>query len=136
MSAIENKQLMQHVFAELARGNGKPFVDSMAEDICWTIPGSTPWSRTYRGKQAVRTELMAPLFAQFEGQYTNTAQRFIAEGDYVVVECRGNVTTKTGKPYNNTYCMVCRIVDGQLLELTEYMDTDLVTRALEAPAVA
>jgi ketosteroid isomerase-like protein len=50
----------------------------------------------------------------------------IAEDDYVVVECRGEVTTKSGKPYNNTYCYVCRISDGKLKELTEYMDTQLV----------
>jgi ketosteroid isomerase-like protein len=74
----------------------------------------------------VLKELMAPLFANFADQYRNTAQRFIAEDDYVVVECRGEVTTKSGKPYNNTYCYVCRISDGKLKELTEYMDTQLV----------
>jgi len=43
-----------------------------------------------------------------------------------VVECRGQVTTKSGKPYNNTYCYVCRLQDGKLKELTEYFDTQLV----------
>lgn len=41
--------------------------------------------------------------------------------------------TKSGKPYNNTYCYVCRIVDDKLRELTEYMDTELATAALGAP---
>jgi uncharacterized protein len=130
MGAAENKQLMQNIFSELSKGNGKPFVENLADDICWTIIGSTKWSRTYRGKQAVLTELLRPLFAQFADQYTNTAHRFIAEDDYVVVECRGRVTTKSGTPYNNTYCWVCRVSDGKLQELTEYMDTELVTAAL------
>ena len=130
MSAAENKQLMQNIFSELAKGNGKPFVENLADDICWTIIGSTKWSRTYRGKEAVLAELLRPLFAQFADQYTNTAHRFIAEDDYVVVECRGRVTTKSGTPYNNTYCWVCRVSDGKLQELTEYMDTELVTAAL------
>jgi hypothetical protein len=39
MSCIENKQLMQQVFAELAKGNGKPFVDSMADDFQIGHPG-------------------------------------------------------------------------------------------------
>lgn len=127
MSTAENKQLMQEIFAELAKGNGKLFVDSLADDFKWTVTGTTKWSRTYDGKQAVITELIQPLFAQFADQYTNTAHRFIAEDDYVVVECRGHVTTKSGKPYNNTYCWVCRISNGKLQELTEYMDTELVT---------
>ncbi len=130
MSTIENKQLMQHIFSELAKGNGKPFVESLADDFCWTVTGTTEWSKTYQGKQAVLTELLQPLFSQFENQYTNTAQRFIAEDDYVVVECRGNVTTKAGLPYNNAYCWVCRIAGGRLQELTEYCDTALVTAVL------
>lgn len=134
MSAIENKQLMQKVFAELAKGNGKPFVDSMADDFRWTITGTTPWSKTYDGKQAVLKDLMQPLFSQFADRYTNTAQRFIAEDDYVVVECHGRVTTKSGKPYNNTYCYVCRITGGKMRELTEYLDTQLVATALADPA--
>jgi len=127
MSAAENKQLIQHIFSELSKGNGKPFIDSLADDICWNVTGSTKWSGTYRGKQAVQNGLLKPLFSQFADQYTNTAHRFIAEDDYVVVECSGRVTTKAGIPYNNTYCWVCRIADGKLQELTEYMDTELVT---------
>jgi uncharacterized protein len=132
VSATENKQLMQNIFSELSKGNGVPFVESLADDICWTIIGSTKFSGTYRGKQAVLDELLRPLFARFADQYTNTAHRFIAEDDYVVVECRGRVTTKSGAPYNNTYCWVCHIADGKLQELTEYLDTELVTAALGA----
>jgi ketosteroid isomerase-like protein len=130
MNAGENKQLMQIIFSELSKGNGKPFVECLADDFCWTIIGATKWSGTYRGKQAVVTELLRPLFSQFVDQYTNTAHRFIAEDDYVVIECRGHVTTKAGIPYNNTYCWVCRIAGGKLQELTEYMDTELLTAAL------
>lgn len=133
MSAAENKELMRNIFAELAKGNGQPFVQSMADDFCWIIPGSTKWSRTYQGKKAVRSELLEPLFAQFADQYTNTAQRFIAEDDYVVVECRGRVTTKTGKPYNNTYCYVIRLAGGRMQELMEYLDTALLETTLGEP---
>jgi uncharacterized protein len=132
MGAAENKQLLQNIFSELSKGNGNPFVESLADDICWTIIGSTKFSRTYSGKQAVLNELLRPLFAQFADQYTNTAHRFIAEDDYVVVECRGRVTTKSGAPYNNTYCWICRVAEGKLQELTEYLDTELVTAALGA----
>lgn len=131
MSAAENKRLLQNVFAELSKGNGQPLIEMMADDFCWTITGTTAWSRTYNGKQAVLTELLQPLVAQFATQYTNTAHRFIAEDDFVVVECRGNVMTKKGKPYNNAYCYVCRLEDGKLKELTEYLDTELVTAVLD-----
>jgi uncharacterized protein len=129
--AESSKQVLQAVFAGLAQGDPKPFVESLADDFCWTLTGTTEWSGTYRGKQAVREQLMRPLFENFATQYTNTAQRFIAEGDWVVVECRGNVTTRRGEPYNNQYCWVCRVEDGKLKEVIEYMDTELVTKALK-----
>jgi len=127
------KQLLQQAFDALATGNGRPFVDLMADDFSWTIPGNATWSGTWRGKKAVREDLLAPLFARFADIYTNQAIRFIAEDDCVVVECRGKVMTKTGKPYNNTYCYVCRFADGKMRELTEYMDTELAASVLGAP---
>lgn len=133
---VTNKQVMERVFEGLAQGDGRPFIEALADDFVWHMIGTNAWSGTYSGKQAVRRDLMKPLFAKFADQYVNEARRFIAEGDFVVVECRGRVTTRTGHPYNNTYCWVCRLKDGKLVELTEYMDTELVTKALGAPNVA
>jgi ketosteroid isomerase-like protein len=70
MTMVENKQLFADIFAGLSVGDGRRFIDSLAEDFCWTITGTTPWSGTYRGKEAVRTKLLQPLFAQFADRYT------------------------------------------------------------------
>jgi uncharacterized protein len=134
MTAVQNKQALKAAFEDLSKGNGNLFVELWADDFSWTIIGNTKWSGTYRGKDSVRKELMVPLFSKFATQYTNTATRFIAEDDYVVVECRGNVTTKSGESYNNTYCYVCRMANGRLMELTEYSDTELIVKALGDPA--
>lgn len=130
MTAAENKATLKAAFDELSKGNGAPFAALWAPDFTWTIIGNTSWSRTYRGRESVGKDLMRPLFTRFATRYTNTATRFIAEEDYVVVECRGNVITKSGQPYNNSYCYVCRMENGLLKELTEYLDTELVTKAL------
>jgi ketosteroid isomerase-like protein len=133
-TAQRNKQTLRAAFDALAQGDGRPFVAAMADDFAWDMTGTTAWSGRYEGKAVVREQVLKPLFAQFATQYTNTATRFIAEDDMVVVECRGQVTTNRGKPYNNTYCYVCRFNDaGQMIELVEYFDTELVTAALEPP---
>ncbi len=133
MDAQENKELMRVVFDALADGDGRPFVDALADDVTWRIIGSTEWSGTWEGKPSVRTGLLDPLFAQFATRYRNRAVRLIAEDDYVVIECRGDVTTKSGRPYRNTYCYVCRLEGGRMRELTEYCDTELLTKALTPP---
>lgn len=132
-TAQRNKQLMQAIFAELAQGNGKPFRDAMADDFCWVIPGQGTWSGEWKGKQMVTQRLLKPLYERFATTYTNHAEEFIAEGDKVVVRCRGDVMTKSGQRYDNHYCMVFQLKDGRLRELVEYMDTELATRALGAP---
>jgi ketosteroid isomerase-like protein len=128
MSAYENKQLMQDIFSELSKGNGKPFVDAMADDIHWTWMGTVNWSKTFMGKKSVINELLDPGTSLLtEPFFKYFAHRFIAEGDYVVVESRGLNMLRDGRPYNNKYCWVCHIVEGKLQELHEYMDTELVT---------
>jgi ketosteroid isomerase-like protein len=135
MTALDNKRLLQAAFAALANGDGRKLLDCMAEDFTWTVLGTTRWSGRYSGKQAVRRDLLAPLFAQFAGTYANRALRFVAEDEFVVVECRGRVETRTGRRYDNEYCYVCRFADGLMVELTEYLDTALVERVLAPPGV-
>jgi hypothetical protein len=134
MAAAENKQLMQQVFGEMAGGNGQPFMDALAKQVCWRVIGSSAWSRTYEGKRTVIDELMRPLFSQFADQYRARATRIVAEDDVVVVEARGEVMTKGGRPYNQTYCYVFGFEDGLVREVTEYLDTDLVNQVLQNPA--
>jgi len=39
----------------------------------------------------------------------------------------------TGGSCHNTYCFVCEFRDGRLIQVTEYMDTDLALRVLGVP---
>ena len=129
MATADNKQLMQRIFTEMAQGNFEPFLGHMADDMRWTVIGTTKLSRTLTGKQEVLDKLLTPLTAERDGPIRVTAHNFIAEGDYVVVKGRGQAMTKTGKPYNNTYCFVFRLANGKVQELTEYLDTEVITAA-------
>jgi uncharacterized protein len=130
MAANENKRILQNVFAQLAKGDGRPFVEAMADDVRWTIMGSTKWSRTYEGKKDVLTNLLGPLNAVLAPPNVIVAHRLVAEGDLVVVEAKGHNKTKSGAPYENTYCWVIRMANGKMAEMTEYADTQLIVSAL------
>ncbi len=125
-----SKQLLEHVYREASRGNPQPLLDSLADDVVWTIIGSTPLSGIYRGKREVTGNLLARLRARLATPVTFTFERFIADGEHVVLQARGQATAVTGLPYNNTYCIVARIVNGQIREMTDYIDTELITHAL------
>lgn len=128
MSTTDNKQLMQNIFSEMSKGNLDPFIDVMAEDMRWTWMGTGQWSHTFEGKESVVNELLAAVKSTLTEPFEVVAHRFIAEGDYVVIEHSGRNTTPDGRPYNNKYCWICRFSKGKLRELHEYMDTELVTK--------
>ena len=125
----DNRAVLTAIFEGLAVGDGRAFVEALAEDFTWTMIGSTGWSGVYRGKAAVRGELLRPLMMRFKS-YRNTARRFIVEGDWAAVQCTGDAETLDGKRYDNNYCWVVRFRGGRMTELTEYMDTELVREAL------
>ncbi|MBU3057831.1 MULTISPECIES: nuclear transport factor 2 family protein [Pseudomonadaceae] len=133
MNAADNKRRLQHVFAETANGNGRPFIDCLSDDVRWTIIGSTAWSRTYEGKADVIGNLLKPLGAQLGNRNVIVPLRFIAEDDLVVVEAQGRNTTQAGTPYHNSYCWVCRMSGGRIVEMTEYADTQLIDCVLQSP---
>lgn len=132
-SFASNRARLEHVFAETAKGNGRPFLDAFAEDAIWTVTGTTGWSKTYRGKSAILNDLIAPLRRVLAPPLRTHARRLIAEGDIVVVEARGQNLTRDGRPYENNYCYVFEFCDGQVAALTEYADTELFRSALGEP---
>jgi len=134
MTATEqNRQLVEHMFSELANGNPAAFAAALADDVRWHTPGHSIWSRTFHGKRAVLDDLLGPVRAQLVERVRLAVLRIIADGDHVVVEAKGSATTKTGKPYNNEYCFVFRVADGKVAAITEYLDTELAAQALVAP---
>jgi len=71
-----------------------------------------------------------PTGQRWDVRPRSVAFNFIAEGDYVVVEARGDNVTKAGLRYDNHYCMVWRIENGKIKQIKEYCDSALVERVL------
>ena len=92
MTAAVNKALIKTIFEARSRRDPAPFIAAMADDFIWRITGSTAWSGEYVGKAEVRERLFKPLFAQFTAPTNITPTRILADGDYVVAECKGEYT--------------------------------------------
>jgi uncharacterized protein len=131
---MENDQLLRHIYEQISVGNSTPLLDHMHDNITWTIIGTTGLSGTFRGRQEVVDELMAPLRSHLATPISFSIRRVLADGDWTVLLADGAATTIAGRPYNNTYCIVARIVDGRIHEMTDYIDTELITQSLLAPA--
>jgi uncharacterized protein len=130
VSAAENKKLMQEIFARVAVGDGALFVEHLADDVVMRVSGQYSWSRTFTGKQSVLRDLFGVVRERTTGASKTIPLRFIADGDIVVVEARGEMTAKTGVAYNNEYCLIYRLRDRKIVEITEYQDSTLCERVL------
>lgn len=129
----DNRRIITEIFAARAERNYTPFLEAFADDVRWITPGQSVWSRTFEGKTAVLEQLLGAVRAQLVDRVHLTVRRILADGDCVVVEAKGQATTRTGQPYNNDYCFVYRLAGGKIVEVTEYLDTELATGALRAP---
>ena len=131
MSSEQNKAIVRKAIDALSRGDMTGFVADAADDVSFTLIGSTPLSGTLQGKQNIEKGLREILGGRLEGgAIAMTIENLVAEGEYVAEQATGISQTKTGKDYNNTYCRVWRIVDGKVHSLTEYLDTEIVRDAL------
>jgi uncharacterized protein len=135
MSAAANKKLMQEIFAVAA--NPDPvvrdrslFIASLADDAKWTVTGQYSWSRTFTGKQSILNDLHGHVRSLLVERARTIAHRFIADGDHVVVEAKGDNVTRSGVRYDNDYCLVFRLEDGKIKEIREYCDSVLTEKAL------
>jgi ketosteroid isomerase-like protein len=126
MGIAENKQVVIEFYAAGARGDVDTCFALLADDVSWTNIGSTKFSGTYIGKQAIADNLLGPLFSQLRAGISSEIERLTAEGDIVVAQTTGTAETLDGTPYNNIYCQVFRIYDGQIADVKEYMDTALI----------
>ncbi len=127
MSAEENKSVVQRFYDASNRGDMDSCMDLISNDIKWTNIGSTSLSGTFRGKEELSRNLLGPLFGRLKEGIKTTVHRLIAEDNYVVAQTSGISETTDGSPYNNTYCWIIKICDGKFAEVTEYMDTELIT---------
>ena len=130
-----NKKLIEQIFA--AAANPDPavrdralFIASLADDAKWVVTGQYSWSRTFTGKQSILNDLHGHVRSLLAERTRTIAHRFIADGDYVVVEAKGDNVTKEGARYDNDYCLVYRLENGKITEVREYCDSVLAEKAL------
>lgn len=130
MSAETNKKLIQQVFTDSANRSGTTFIDHLADDAVWIQTGQCSWSGKFTGKEAITNGLFARLRALLTDRPRTLAFNFIAEGDTVVVEAKGDNVARSGERYDNEYCMVWKVENGRIVQIKEYCDTALVERVL------
>ena len=125
-----HKQVIRDMWEAFTAGDRQRFFAAMADDIKFTVMGTTRLSLVVQGKQEMADKILAPLAAALDGELTIAIDNLIAEGDWVVMQSRGFAKGKNGHSYNNHYAQVFRLRDGLIVEWVEYLDTAMLARLL------
>ena len=125
-----NGKLIADAFAAWEHGDHGPFFEIVADDVTWTVIGSTPISGTYQGKQAFLDGAVGRIHDALAGPIRARVLHVFEDGDHVILQWVGESSMRSGEPYHQVYCWVMRLDGGMIVESTAYLDTELVTRAL------
>ncbi|HEX4209249.1 MAG TPA: nuclear transport factor 2 family protein [Candidatus Binataceae bacterium] len=128
MSTNDNRKIITDAFNAWGRGDGMAFFNLLADDVSWTVIGSTPVSRTYTSKSAFVEGAVKPLTSKLAGPIVPTVRDLLVDGDRVALQWEGRSTGTNGTVYYQTYCWVMRLEGGKIKEGTAYLDTELINQ--------
>ena len=123
----ENKKIAKKFFEALSTGSDK-YLDFYTDDsVIWTA-GDNAIGGTRTKKEIIN--FAQNILAAFPSGITFKITGMTAEEEKVAVEVSGEAIHASGQTYNNQYHFLLRIQDGKIIELKEYMDTQLAAKIL------
>lgn len=129
---LSNTELVQQIYAAIARGDIGAVITMMTDDVEIHVPGPDviPFTGTFRGPEGVGH------FFQAIGANAEVASleptEFIADDDQVVVLGNENLTAaSTGRSWSTEWAMVWTIVEGKVSRLREFHQTHAIAAAFE-----
>lgn len=127
----QNKDIVRRSIEGISTGDLEAFLRDAADDVTFKVIGQTSFSGDVSGKKIILKGLKRAVGQGLEGgRIKMTIQNLIAEGNFVAEQTTGEARTVAGEDYNNTYCRVWEIEDGQVQVVTEYLDTELLRDVL------
>tara|TARA_B100000287_G_scaffold356963_1_gene348060 strand:- start:490 stop:888 length:399 start_codon:yes stop_codon:yes gene_type:complete len=129
MSSIteENKKIAKKFFEALSTGS-ETYLDFYTDDsIIWTA-GDNAIGGTRTKREIIN--FAQSVLDSFPDGITFKITGMTAENDRVAVEVDGEAIHASGSPYNNQYHFLLIIQNGKIVQLKEYMDTQLAAKVL------
>ena len=123
----KNKEIAIKFFEALSSGS-EAYLDFYNDDsIIWTA-GNNAIGGTRTKKEII--DFAQGILAAFPTGITFNITGMTAENERVAVEVSGEAIHASGEVYNNKYHFLLTIKNGKIIELKEYMDTQLAAKIL------
>jgi ketosteroid isomerase-like protein len=121
----ENKDIAIKFFEALSSGS-ETYLNYYNDDaIIWTAGDNS-----IGGTKQEIVDFAQGILSAFPDGIKFNITGITAENERVAVEVSGEAIHASGKNYNNKYHFLLKIKNGKILELKEYMDTQLAAKIL------
>jgi ketosteroid isomerase-like protein len=117
-------------------GDTGPFLAALADDLSWTVTGSSPIAGTYFSKAAYIEGVYRRLDERLEAWPVPRVRMIVADGEWAVVLWRGvEGRGRRGEDYTMDYTWWMRLADDKIREVIGFYDGEKV-HALFRPDTA
>ena len=132
-STVDTRDFLVAMFDAWSRlDDPGPFVAALADDLTWTVTGTSPIAGVYTSKADYLAGVLGPLSARLAAVPTLRVKRMLVDGEWAALHLEGRGSGKRGENYDMDYCWMIRVQDQQIREVVGFYDTTKVN-ALFAP---
>jgi len=117
--------LVKEAFEGFNLGNFDRLISILAEDATYYFPGTTPFSGTIKGKEAIKN-FFAQVGKLFPQGIKFEIKNVVGTGNVVAIEWEDRATTAQGKAYENKGVHFIEFEGEKVKALREYLDTEKV----------
>ncbi len=135
MTAVteQTRSMLTAVFATWQSAQDpQPFVAALADDLVWTVTGTSPLSGTYRSKQEYLTNVLHPLTQRLQVLPTLVLKRLLVDGEWAAAHLEGYAAGRRAENYDMEYAWLIQVGDHKIRQVIGFYDSAKVN-ALFAP---
>ena len=118
--AEEDVEVVRKGYAAFATGDLGALSELFAEDAIWVVPGSSPYSGTTQGRDAIIAYLVNVM--TLTGGTFQTTQLALAGGDGRVFSLDASQASRNGVSLNTTGVNVFQLKDGRVQSVQQYFE--------------
>ena len=124
---MDAREVIESAVRAWADGDDNAFWRLLADDVQYSVIGTTPVSGEYDGRRAFFDGALRPMGALLSVGSRPLEYDIVSDGSRVVLMWRGEGVMNNGAPYHQSYCWVLDVHDGLVRRIKAYLDTELVT---------
>jgi len=118
------------LFNYLKTDESDKFFEYVDDNVLWTVMGTHPLAGVYKSKNDFILNTFQRLNNLLKEGVILKVNNIIIQDNTAVVEMESLSTALNGKPFNNTYCWICRFENDIIVEVHAYVDSALVQRLI------